>query len=40
MIRIHGTMADPSGRAVPGAMIELRALNSTSEVLMLSLIHI
>ncbi len=40
MIRIHGTMADPSGRAVPGAMIELRALNSTSEVLMGSVLTI
>lgn len=33
MIRIHGTITDPSGRAVTGAMIELRALNSTAEVL-------
>lgn len=33
MIRIHGTIADPSGRSVPGAMIELRAINSTSELL-------
>ncbi|MGL6583945.1 hypothetical protein ACSZOO_03155 [Aeromonas hydrophila] len=40
MIRIHGTMADPSGRAVPGAMIELRALNSTSEVLIGSVLTI
>lgn len=33
MIRIFGTMTDPSGSPVPGAIIELRAINSTSEVL-------
>lgn len=34
MIRIFGTMTDPSGSPVPGAIIELRAINSTSEVLL------
>lgn len=34
MIRIYGTMTDPSGSPVPGAIIELRAINSTSEVLL------
>lgn len=34
MIRIYGTMTDPSGTPVPGAIIELRAINSTSEVLL------
>lgn len=33
MIRIFGTMTDPSGSPVPGAIIELRAISSTSEVL-------
>lgn len=33
MIHIHGTITDPSGQSVAGAMIELRALNSTAEVL-------
>lgn len=40
MIRIHGTMTDPSGRPVTGAMIELRALNSTSEVLVGSVLTV
>ncbi|MEH8111524.1 prophage tail fiber N-terminal domain-containing protein [Aeromonas veronii] len=34
MIRIFGTMTDPSGSPVPGAIIELRAISSTSEVLL------
>ncbi|OCQ43115.1 hypothetical protein A6767_01095 [Aeromonas veronii] len=34
MIRIYGTMTDPSGSPVSGAIIELRAINSTSEVLL------
>ena len=33
MIHLSGAITDPSGAPVPGAMIELRALNSTSEVL-------
>lgn len=40
MIRIHGTMTDPSGRPVTGAMIELRALNSTSDVLVDSVLTV
>lgn len=40
MIRIHGTITDPSGRPVTGAMIELRALNSTSEVLVGSVLTV
>ncbi|MFQ2266672.1 tail fiber domain-containing protein [Aeromonas hydrophila] len=34
MIQIHGVITDPAGQAVPGAIIELRSLNTTSEVLM------
>lgn len=34
MIRIYGTITDPSGQAVPRAMIELRALNNSPDVLM------
>lgn len=34
MIRIFGTMTDPSGSPVRGAIIELRAISSTSEVLL------
>lgn len=34
MIRIFGTMTDPSGSPVPGAIIELRAISSTNEVLL------
>lgn len=40
MIRIFGTMTDPSGSPVPGAIIELRAINSTREVLMGSVLTI
>lgn len=40
MIRIFGTMTDPSGSPVPGAIIELRAINSTSEVLLGSTVTI
>ncbi|MGU5727620.1 prophage tail fiber N-terminal domain-containing protein [Aeromonas jandaei] len=40
MIRIYGTMTDPSGQPVPGAIIELRAINSTREVLMGSVLTI
>lgn len=39
MIRIFGTMTDPSGSPVPGAIIELRAINSTSEVLLGSTVN-
>lgn len=34
MIQIHGVITDPAGKAVPGALIELRAISTTSEVLM------
>ena len=34
MIQIHGVMTDPAGKSVPGAIIELRSLSTTSEVLM------
>lgn len=34
MIRIFGTMTDPSGTPVPGAIIELRAISSTDEVML------
>ncbi|WP_323970723.1 tail fiber domain-containing protein [Aeromonas hydrophila] len=34
MIQIHGVITDPAGQAVPGAIIELRSLNTTGEVLM------
>ena len=34
MIRVHGKIADPAGAHVPGAMIEFRAINSTGEVLL------
>lgn len=34
MIQIHGVITDPAGKAVPGAIIELRALSTTGEVLM------
>ncbi|MGY3856115.1 prophage tail fiber N-terminal domain-containing protein [Aeromonas intestinalis] len=34
MIQIHGVITDPAGKPVPRALIELRALSSTSEVLM------
>ncbi|MGL4844095.1 MAG: tail fiber domain-containing protein [Aeromonas veronii] len=34
MIQIHGVMTDPAGKLVPGAIIELRSLTTTSEVLM------
>lgn len=39
MIRIFGTMTDQSGSPVPGAIIELRAINSTSEVLLGSTVN-
>lgn len=39
MIRIFGTMTDPSGSPVPGAIIELRAISSTSEVLLGSTVN-
>lgn len=39
MIRIYGTMTDPSGQPVPGAIIELRAINSTREVLLGSTVN-
>lgn len=39
MIRIFGTMTDPSGSPVPGAIIELRAVSSTSEVLLGSTVN-
>ncbi|MDM5130025.1 tail fiber domain-containing protein [Aeromonas piscicola] len=34
MIQIHGVITDPAGKPVPGAIIELRALSTTDEVLM------
>ncbi|WP_033135598.1 tail fiber domain-containing protein [Aeromonas finlandensis] len=34
MIQIHGVMTDPAGKLVPGAIIELRSITTTSEVLM------
>ncbi|MFB2863083.1 tail fiber domain-containing protein [Aeromonas sp. MdU4] len=34
MIQIYGVMTDPAGKLVPGAIIELRSLTTTSEVLM------
>ncbi|MFM5178455.1 tail fiber domain-containing protein [Aeromonas veronii] len=34
MIKLYGTMTDPAGKPVPGALIELRSLTTTSEVLM------
>ncbi|MGY3876485.1 prophage tail fiber N-terminal domain-containing protein [Aeromonas enteropelogenes] len=34
MIQMNGVIADPTGKPVPGALIELRALNTTNEVLM------
>lgn len=34
MIQVHGVITDPAGKAVPGAIIELRALSTTDEVLM------
>ncbi|MFM5581838.1 prophage tail fiber N-terminal domain-containing protein [Aeromonas veronii] len=34
MIKVYGTMTDPAGRPVPGALIELRALSTSREVLM------
>lgn len=34
MIHIYGVMTDPAGKLVPGAIIELRSLTTTSEVLM------
>ena len=40
MIRIFGTMTAPSGSPVPGAIIELRAISSTSEVLLGSTVTI
>lgn len=40
MIRIFGTMTDPSGSPVPGAIIELMAISSTSEVLLGSTVTI
>ncbi|HHQ4476791.1 TPA: prophage tail fiber N-terminal domain-containing protein [Aeromonas veronii] len=40
MIRIFGTMTDPSDSPVPGAIIELRAISSTSEVLLGSTVTI
>ncbi|MGY3922062.1 prophage tail fiber N-terminal domain-containing protein [Aeromonas jandaei] len=39
MIRIFGTMTDPSGSPVPGAIIELRSISSTSEVLLGSTVN-
>lgn len=33
MIRVFGVITDPAGEPVPGAIIELRALSSTREVL-------
>lgn len=39
MIRIFGTMTDPSGSPVPGAIIELRAISSTSEVMLGSTVN-
>lgn len=34
MIQMNGVIADPAGEPVPGAMIELRALSTSSEVFM------
>ncbi|RSM31737.1 hypothetical protein C5B78_04580 [Aeromonas salmonicida] len=34
MIQIYGVITDPAGKPVPGAIIELRSLHTTSEVLM------
>ncbi|WP_421310205.1 tail fiber domain-containing protein [Aeromonas sp. 603696] len=34
MITLYGSITDPAGRPVPGALIELRSLSTTSEVLM------
>lgn len=34
MIKLYGTITDPAGKPVPGALIELRSLTTTSEVLM------
>ena len=34
MIQIHGVITDPAGKLVPGAIIELRSLSTTGEVLM------
>lgn len=34
MIKLYGMMTDPAGRPVPGALIELRSLTTTGEVLM------
>ena len=34
MIHVYGVMTDPAGKLVPGAIIELRSLTTTSEVLM------
>lgn len=34
MIQIHGVITDPAGKPVPRALIELRALSTTGEVLM------
>lgn len=34
MIHVYGVMTDPTGKLVPGAIIELRSLTTTSEVLM------
>lgn len=39
MIRIFGAMTDPSGSPVPGAIIELRAISSTNEVLLGSTVN-
>ncbi|MCQ4052361.1 prophage tail fiber N-terminal domain-containing protein [Aeromonas sp. SG16] len=39
MIRIFGTMTDPSDSPVPGAIIELRAISSTNEVLLGSTVN-
>ncbi|WP_421303702.1 prophage tail fiber N-terminal domain-containing protein [Aeromonas veronii] len=34
MIQLYGTITDPAGSPVPGAIIELRALSTTDEVLL------
>ncbi|MFM5873201.1 prophage tail fiber N-terminal domain-containing protein [Aeromonas veronii] len=34
MITLYGSITDPAGRPVPGALIELRSLSTTNEVLM------
>lgn len=34
MIKLYGSITDPAGKPVPGALIELRSLTTTSEVLM------